>query len=133
MMPFLAQLDSSQFQGSTSWWQTMGGLLVVFGLLFLTLKLLGKYSNSRSSAHQASILAVWNLGPKREIQVLKLGDEVHYIYRHDGAMVPLKVQSLVDWERDLAEVGETKAKEPEGWKRFFPGGLSLSNPRTTTR
>ncbi len=130
MLPMLAQLDVTQFQGGTSWWQTMGGLLVVFGLLFLTLKLLGKINNNRSGSHKASILAVWNLGPKREIQVLQLGDEVHYIYRHDGAMVPLKMQAVADWENELEQIGEKRAKSPEGWKRFFPGGLSLSPPRT---
>ncbi len=127
----LAQLDTSQFQGGTSWWQTMGGLLVVFGLLFITLKLLGKINRSKSGTSQTSLLAVWNLGPKREIQVLQLGQEVHYIYRHDGAMVPLKMQSLTDWKQDLAVMGESKAQTPEGWKRFFPGGLSLTVPRTT--
>jgi flagellar biogenesis protein FliO len=132
MMPMLAELDTSQFQGGMSWWQTMGGLLAVFGLLFLTLKFLGKVNSGRTGSNQAAILTVWNLGPKREIQVLKLGEEVHYIYRHDGAMVPLKMQDLADWNRELAEIGEAKAQSPEGWKKFFPGGFSLSAAGPTT-
>ncbi len=132
MVSFLAQLDSSQFQGGSSWWQTMGGLLVVFGLLFVTLKFLGKINKNRTGGGQASLLAVWNLGPKREIQVLQLGDEVHYIYRHDGAMVPLKMQSLADWKSDVAKIGETQTQTPDGWKRFFPGGISLKSTQTST-
>jgi hypothetical protein len=80
-----------------SWWQTVGGLVAVFGLLLLFLKLLGKW-NRRSGGADTSLMTVWHLGPKREIQVLRLGDEVHYVYRHDGAMVTLRSEPLVDFE-----------------------------------
>ncbi len=81
-----------------SWWQTIGGLVAVFGLLVVFLKLLGKW-NRRSGAAETSLLTVWHLGPKREIQVLRLGDQVHYVYRHDGAMVTLRTEALIDFER----------------------------------
>ncbi len=82
--------------GGMSWWQTISGLLIVFGLLVLSLKLLGKF-NSKRGRGKAEILAVWQLGPKREVQVLKLFDTVHYIYRHDGALVNLRQQSLAEY------------------------------------
>ena len=80
-----------------SWWQTLGGLVAVFGLLILCLKLLSKW-NRRSGGSESSLLTVWHMGPKREIQILNLGDQVHYVYRHDGAMVVLKTEPLGDFE-----------------------------------
>lgn len=71
------------------WWQTLGGLLAVFGLLFLSLRLLARFNRAPRSG-RAAVLAVWPLGPRREIQVLRLRDEVHYLYRHEGAMVELQ-------------------------------------------
>ncbi len=82
--------------GGGSWLQTIGGLLVVFALLILSLKFLGRFNRLRGRS-EAEVLNVWNLGPRREIQVLRLQDEVHFIYRHDGAMVPLKQVTLADY------------------------------------
>ena len=62
----------------------------------------------RNGQGQATVLAVWNLGPRREIQVLRLENEAHYIYRHDGAMVILKKTSLADYE---AESGRHKTTD----------------------
>lgn len=104
---FLASIPAGETGGAfavdtgMSWWQTIGGLVVVFGLLLLSLKLLGRF-NRRSGAAQAGMLAVWHLGPKREIQVLRLGDQAHYVYRHDGAMVTLKTEDLAEFERSRA-------------------------------
>ena len=83
--------------GGISWWQTLGGLVTVFGLLILSLKLLSKW-NRRAGGAETSLLTVWHMGPKREIQLLRLGDQVHYIYRHDGAMVVLRAEPLVEFE-----------------------------------
>jgi len=96
---FLGTMGSGAFAADTgvSWWQTLGGLVAVFGLLILSLKLLGKW-NRRSGGSESSLLTVWHLGPKREIQVLRLGDQVNYIYRHDGAMVVLKTEPLAEYE-----------------------------------
>jgi hypothetical protein len=62
------------------------------------------------------VLTVWPLGPKREIQVLRLGADVHYVYRHDGAMVVLDRESLAAWEASRAVA--PAAAGPAG-----PGGL----------
>ncbi len=105
-----------------SWWQTIGGLLAVFGLLMISLKFLSKL-NRRSGAGQADLLTVWPLGPKREIQVLRLDDEVHYIYRFENAMVLLKQEPLADFER-TRQAAKTEGA-PQGLKRFFPNGLPL--------
>lgn len=84
-----------------SWWQTIGGLVLVFGLLIVSLRLLGKW-NRRSGGTETNLLTVWHLGPKREIQILRLVDEVHYIYRHDGSMVVLKTEPVADFESKQA-------------------------------
>lgn len=84
-----------------SWWQTIGGLVLVFGLLIVSLRLLGKF-NRRAGGADTNLLTVWHLGPKREIQLLRLGEEVHYIYRHDGAMVALKAEPLAEFEQKKA-------------------------------
>lgn len=106
--------------GGSSWWQTLGGFVAVFGLLMLSLKLLSKWNRRQGSA-EASLLTVWALGPKREIQVLRLGDEVHFIYRHESAMVLLKQSPLAEFEAGR----QASAREPgtAGWQRFFPQGL----------
>jgi hypothetical protein len=92
-----------------SWWQTVGGLAAVFALLIVFLKFLGRFQ--KGARHErATLLAVWSLGPRREIQVLRLGDEVHYIYRHDGAMVLLRQESHAAW---LAS-GATTPAAPAG-------------------
>lgn len=104
---FLASIPAGEANGAfavdtgMSWWQTIGGLVLVFGLLVVSLKLLGRF-NRRSGAAETGVLTVWHLGPKREIQVLRLGDQVHYVYRHDGAMVTLKSEALAEFERSRA-------------------------------
>ena len=98
----LAAIDPAALEGATgslgSWWRTIGGLAVVFGLLFLCLKLLARYGR-RGAAAQARLLAVWHLGPRREIQVLRLGDEVSYVYRHESAMVMLRQEPWPEYVR----------------------------------
>lgn len=107
-------------------WQSLGGLLLVFGLLILSLKLLGRF-NRRRNHGRTGLLAVWPLGPKREIQVLRLGDEVHYIYRHEGAMVLLKQETMAQWEQAQAEGKPDQA--PKQGAGFFPRGFALSLKR----
>jgi hypothetical protein len=111
MPAILAALDASSLQaaGAGSWWRTLGGLLVVFGLLFLCLKLLSRYGR-RGAATQARLLTVWHLGPRREIQVLRLGAEVSYVYRHENAMVLLRQEP---WDAYVREHGEA-ASGPGG-------------------
>jgi len=112
--------DSALSGGGISWWQTFGGLLIVFGLLMVSLKMLGKL-NRKSGAAEANVLAVWPLGPRREIQVLRLGADVHYIYRHESAMVLLRQEPLADFER--TRQASATAPDHTGLKRFFPNGL----------
>lgn len=105
-------LDPSALQtavaGAGSWWRTIGGLAVVFGLLFLCLKLLARYGR-RNGLGQARVLAVWHLGPRREVQVLRLGDEVSYVYRHENAMVLLRQET---WDEYRRQYGEAAAGTP---------------------
>lgn len=113
--------------GGFSWWQTAGGLLLVFGLLVVFLKLLGRL-HRQASHGRAEILSVWNLGPRREIQILRLDDEVHTIYRHDGAMVPLKREPLAAWQA----AAQTSERAPQAaWSdlvgRFLPRGGDRSD------
>ncbi len=100
MLSFLgsAAFDTNGLAGGSqgSVWQALGGMAVVFGLLLLFMKLLGKL-NRRGGASETSVVAVWHLGPKREIQVLRLGEMVHYIYRHEGSMVVLREESYQDF------------------------------------
>jgi hypothetical protein len=113
--------------GGGSWWRMIGGLIVVFGLLFLCLKLLSRYGSGRNGAPQARVLAVWHLGPRREVQVLRLGDEVSYLYRHESAMVMLRQESWEDYRRehgDSAVAGATPATMPAALLRRLSPYLS---------
>jgi len=78
------------WQGSDfSWWQAIGATLVVFTLMLLCLRLLGRLQ-SLQKHHEAALLQVWPLGPRREIQVVRLHEDVHYVYRHENGLVVLK-------------------------------------------
>jgi flagellar biogenesis protein FliO len=79
------------------WWQVVGGLAAVFGLLIVFLKFLGRLPQAGGNA-RAGLLAVWMVGPRREVQVLRLQDEVHYLYRHDNAIVHLRSEPLAAWQ-----------------------------------
>ena len=111
----LAAIEPGSLQnaaiGVGSWWRTIGGLIVVFGLLFLCLKLLARYGR-KSGAAQARVLAVWPLGPRREIQVLRLGEGVSYVYRHDNAMVLLRQESWDEYRREHGEASTGVASGP---------------------
>jgi len=118
--PFLATAFSEG--ASVSWWQSLGGLVAVLALLVVFLKLLGRV-NRRMAGDQASLVKVWPLGPRREIQVLRLGEEVHFIYRHDGAMVLLRQQPYAEFIREHAP--DKGGNPPRGWQRFLPGSFDL--------
>ncbi len=123
-------LDTSSLsmnsQGSV--WQALAGMAVVFGLLMLFMKLLGRFNKSRSTA-DSSIVAVWHLGPKREIQVLRLGENVHYIYRYDGSMVVLKEEPLAVFSanhKKEQEEGDNHAP----WKKLLGNKISFLGSQT---
>lgn len=132
-LPFLAnaaaETGNLDFTSGGSWWQAVGGLTVVFGLLILFLKLMGKI-NKRGNQVDTSLVAVWHLGPKREIQVLRLGDMVHYIYRHDGSMVVLKEESHAEF---LAVHGKqtNPAQPPANWKNLLGGRLPFQTTNSS--
>lgn len=97
-------LDPAALGGGGSWWRMIGGLAVVFGLLFLCLKLLARYGSARGGVPQARVLTVWHLGPRREVQVLRLGEQVSYVYRHDNAMVLLRQEAWEEYRRQHGDV-----------------------------
>ena len=127
---FLGTVDSAGLYGgsSVSWWQTVGGLVVVFGLLVVSLKMLGKW-NKRTANAESSLMSVWHLGPKKEIQVLRLADQVHYIYRHDGAMVVLQTERLADYEgkQDQLRPGKATGNWRDTFSRTLPFWNGVSN------
>lgn len=118
------------FAMDRSWWQTLGALAVVFGLLMLFLRLL-KGLNRGGAPLGTTLLAVWHLGPKREIQVLRLGDMVHYIYRHDGSMVVLKEETFAAFELQRQNEGSAAPSQP-GLKDLFGGKVPFVGSRATT-
>ncbi len=83
--------------GLASWWQVTGALVVVFALLIVALKFLGRLSR-RVGGGKAGLLAVWPVAPRREIQVVRLHDEVHYLYKADTGLVLLRSEPLASWE-----------------------------------
>ncbi|MBK8166142.1 MAG: hypothetical protein IPK64_09260 [bacterium] len=105
-------LDPAALGGGGSWWRMIGGLAVVFGLLFLCLKLLTRFGSPRGGVPQARILSVWHLGPRREVQVLRLGEQVSYVYRHDNAMVLLRQEQWDEYRRQHAETATGEASAP---------------------
>lgn len=132
---FLGAIGGGAFVADSgmSWWQTVGGLAAVFGLLLLSLKLLGKW-NRRSGGSDSSLLTVWHLGPKREIQVLRLGDQVHYIYRHDGSMVILQTEPVGEFESKRADqgTGSSRANWKESISRSLPFWNGQAEPSLKT-
>lgn len=80
-----------------AWWQAVGGTVAVFALLLLALRFLARWQGAARSG-AAAILAVLPLGPRREIQVLRVREQVHYVYRQDGALVLLGTEALAAYE-----------------------------------
>jgi len=99
-------LDGS---GALVWWQVVGALAAVLALLLLCLRLLGRLQLGPRSS-DAALVAVWPLGPRREIQLLRLGDQLHYIYRHESALVLLRQQSWSEYQDQLPS-----QPEPQRW------------------
>ncbi|MHB8078751.1 MAG: hypothetical protein ACYDIE_05810 [Candidatus Krumholzibacteriia bacterium] len=84
-----------------SWWQAVGGTVAVFALLALFLRVLARF-HTGPRARQAALLAVLPLGPRREIEVVRLKDRVHYLYRREGALVALAEEPLAAWQAEPA-------------------------------
>ncbi|MFO7653889.1 MAG: flagellar biosynthetic protein FliO [Candidatus Krumholzibacteriia bacterium] len=83
--PAAALLDTA----GGGWWRAMAGMAVVFGLLVICLRLLRRWPGARGSG-AARVEAIWPLGPRREIHVVRLGDEIHYVYRNEQGLALLR-------------------------------------------
>jgi hypothetical protein len=101
--------------GGFSWWQAAGGVLVVFALLGVTMRFLGRWTHGAQDG-RASLLAVIPLGHRRDLQVLRLKDEVHYIYRQEGALLLLGKESFADYQA-TAPQQDSAAGKP--WRRLI--------------
>ena len=82
--------------GGFSWFGALGAVIAVLALLSLCLRLLGRLQ--RPGSGLADLLRVEPLGLRRELQIVRLGDRVHYVYRCEGGLVRLGEDSLVDYE-----------------------------------
>jgi hypothetical protein len=80
-------------------WQAGAALAAVLALLILVLRLLQRWQPGQRGDAAVRLLANRRLGPRRELQVLRVGDEVHTLYRQEGAMVLLKTESWESWSR----------------------------------
>jgi flagellar biogenesis protein FliO len=76
--------------GGPSYWQVGAALAAVLGLVVVALKALQRLQGGGDQDAEVRLLSVRRLGPRRELQRLRVGDRVHTIYRHDGAMVVLR-------------------------------------------
>lgn len=111
----LATIGSETLQNTgPSWWQAVGALVAVLALLLICLRLLSRWQRP-PGRDEAALVAVWPLGPRREIQIVRLRDEVHYVYRHEGGLVVLDRES---WDRyRTAKVTARPASGP--WQRLL--------------
>jgi hypothetical protein len=87
-------------------WQVGGALVAVLALLVVALKGLQRLQAAGGGDETVRMLSVRRLGPRRELQRLRVGDEVHTIYRHDGAMVVLGREP---WTPSATPTGEGQA------------------------
>lgn len=78
--------------GSTlpSFWQVLAALMLVLGLLLLALRMLRRFGGRPGAEESVRMIRVQRLGPKRELQILRVDDDVFTIYRQDGALAVLK-------------------------------------------
>ncbi len=88
----LATVSAGAMQGAgPGWLQAVGALAAVLALLLVSLRLLSRWHRP-AGRDEAALVAVWPLGPRREIQLVRLRDEVHYVYRHESGLVVLSRQ-----------------------------------------
>jgi len=101
-------------QGSTgpAAWQVFAALAGVLALLVLFLRGLQRWQPGQRQDARVRLLSVQRLGPRRELQVLRVGDEVHTLYRQEGAMVVLGSRSWDSW----SAVQDTVAAPAINWK-----------------
>jgi hypothetical protein len=93
-------------------WQVFAALAGVLALLILVLRGLQRWQPGQRPDARVRLLSVQRLGPRRELQVLRVGDEVHTLYRQEGAMVVLGSRSWDSW----SAVQDTAATPAINWK-----------------
>ena len=76
-----------------SWWKLAGAFLLVFGLLMLFLRFVGRLQRGAASA-DAALLRVTSLGPRRSLEYLRCGDRVYTLYRSENSMALLETESF---------------------------------------
>ncbi len=81
-------MDPAALDGP-SLWQVGAALAAVLGLVVVAMKGLQRLQGLSGGEDDVRLLSVRRLGPRREVQRLRVGEAVHTIYRHDGAMVVL--------------------------------------------
>ncbi|MDY0110446.1 MAG: hypothetical protein RBT60_10975 [Candidatus Krumholzibacteria bacterium] len=93
--------------------QAIGAFMAVFVLLILALKLLQRWQPGHQRDASVRLLSVRRLGPRRELQTLRVGGEVHTLYRQDNALVLLKSEPWQAWA-DAADLpaGGQPARQP---------------------
>lgn len=97
-----------------SYWQVGLAMAAVLGLLIATLKFLQRWQQGTAADDGVQLVSVRRLGPKRELQTLRVGDQVHTVYRHDGAMVLLQT---APWQPAAAPEPTTAGDRAAGLTR----------------
>ncbi len=75
-------------EGGPGWWKLIGAFLLVFALLVVFLKFLGRLQQGGGDG-DVSLLRVQSLGPRRSVEFLRCGDQVFKLYRSEQSMVML--------------------------------------------
>ncbi len=110
------------------WWRAVGGTLVVFALLVLFLRFLARWQGT-GPRRLAGVVAVLPLGPRREIEVVRLRDRVHYVYRREGSLVALGEEPFADWERAAADDAQLAVPAAAGgWLARLRGAARGGRP-----
>lgn len=105
-------MDGGALAQGPSYWQVGAALAAVLGLLVVVLRFLQRWQGAGGQGSDVKLLSVRRLGPRREVQVLRVGDRVHTIYRHDAAMVLLASEGQA--EQAAAQPDPPAAPAPLG-------------------
>ncbi len=107
--------------------QVIGGLAIVLALLLLALRALQRWRPDRGADAAVRLLSVRRLGPRRELQELRVGDAVHTIYRHEAAMVLLQSEP---WSDHVARRGAAGQPTPARRRPPLKAWLAAAGGRT---
>ena len=115
-------------QGNTgpAAWQVFAALAGVLALLVLVLRGLQRWQPGQRQDARVRLLSVQRLGPRRELQVLRVGDEVHTLYRQEGAMVVLSSRTWNGW----SEAQSAAAAPAISWKPRLRALVAAAGGRT---